>query len=89
MRSDSITSRRSPLILRAPAKINWFLRITGKRDDGYHDISSVFQCVDLYDSLSFTTAEDIELVSDLDIPVEQNTVYRAACALRNRTSFRM
>ena len=88
MKRASFTSHPSPLILKAPAKINWFLRITGKRDDGYHNISSLFQCVDLYDDLSFTVAEGLELISDLDIPIEENIVYRTACVLKKLTSSR-
>jgi 4-diphosphocytidyl-2-C-methyl-D-erythritol kinase len=86
MKRLSRTFHPLPLVLKAPAKINWFLHITGRRDDGYHNISSLFQCVDLYDDLSFTDSEDIELVSDLDLPIEENLVYRAACLLRKLTS---
>ena len=41
------------------AKINWMLRILGKRDDGYHELFTVFQTVSLHDTISF--AEDDEL----------------------------
>jgi 4-diphosphocytidyl-2-C-methyl-D-erythritol kinase len=88
MKQASFTSHSLPLILKAPAKINWFLRITGKRDDGYHNISSLFQCIDLYDDLSFTASEGIELICDLDIPIEENIVYRTACLLKKLTSSR-
>ncbi len=40
-----------PLIVRAPAKINLFLRITGRRPDGYHDLLSLMCPVGLYDTL--------------------------------------
>lgn len=70
------------MVLRAPAKINWFLRVAGRRDDGYHEIASVMQKVTLYDTLTFEAAEDLELVSDLDLPVRENLVYRAALLLR-------
>jgi 4-diphosphocytidyl-2-C-methyl-D-erythritol kinase len=68
--------------LSAPAKINWFLSVDGKRDDGYHDILSIMQCVNLCDSLSFEEAGDLELVSDLALAREDNLVYRAASRLR-------
>ncbi|MFH2035808.1 MAG: 4-(cytidine 5'-diphospho)-2-C-methyl-D-erythritol kinase, partial [Candidatus Zixiibacteriota bacterium] len=41
------------IILKAPAKINLFLKVLGKRNDGYHNIYSWFQAIDLFDILSF------------------------------------
>ena len=41
------------LKIKAPAKINLHLEVLRKRDDGYHDISSIFTLIDLYDSLIF------------------------------------
>ena len=63
----------------APAKINWFLSVLGKREDGYHDISSIMQCVDLYDTLLFEHCDTLEVISDIpDLPREKNLVFRAA-----------
>lgn len=73
--------------LEAPAKINWFLSVVGKRNDGYHNIESVIQCIDLYDSLSFDYADDIILETDLDIPVYENLVYKSANLLRDYAHF--
>jgi len=75
------------LSLRAPAKINWFLKVLGKRDDGYHDLISVMQCVNLYDELTFEHADTIELISDMDIPPVDNIVYRTASSLKKNTSY--
>ncbi len=72
--------------LNTPAKINWILSVVGKRGDGYHSIISPMQCVSLFDSLTFEEADEVELVSDLNVPVEQNLVYRAAVLLRNYSS---
>ena len=41
------------LKIKAPAKINLHLEVLRKRDDGFHDISSIFTLIDLYDSLNF------------------------------------
>ena len=71
------------LTLKAPAKINWYLKILGLRADGYHEIQSLMQKISLYDTLSFTVSENIELQSDAEIPVEENLVYRAAVLLKN------
>ena len=69
--------------LHAPAKINWFLSVLGKRDDGYHEIRSLMQCVDVYDTLLFEENDTLEVISDLkDLPVEQNLVYRAAMLMQ-------
>ena len=76
------------LHLEAPAKINWFLEIIGKRDDGYHNIMSVMHCIRLFDTLFFSPSDHIEIDSDLDIPTEQNLVYKAAFLLREKTSCR-
>jgi len=73
--------------LQAPAKINWFLFIKGRRDDGYHDIVSPMQCVSLFDLLSFEDAPEIELLSDLDLPPGENLVYKAAVSLKKSASY--
>jgi 4-diphosphocytidyl-2-C-methyl-D-erythritol kinase len=73
------------LTLNAPAKINWFLDVFGKRDDGYHDIVSLMQCVTLFDSLTLEHSEEIEVISDSDIPLVENLVYRAAVLMKERT----
>lgn len=76
------------LLLRAPAKINWFLLVLGKREDGFHNIMSLMQCIRLYDDLIFEHADTIELESDLTIPVKDNLVYKAASLLKHYTSYR-
>lgn len=74
--------------LAAPAKINWFLSVLNKREDGYHNIISPMQCVDLFDSLSFEEAEEIQLLSDLEVPVEGNLVHKAAVLLKRVSSYK-
>jgi 4-diphosphocytidyl-2-C-methyl-D-erythritol kinase len=69
------------LVLRTPCKINWCLYVLGKRPDGYHDILTLMQCVSVYDTLSFSSSETIELVSDMDLPKDDNLVVKAARAL--------
>ena len=48
----------------APAKLNLFLHVTGRRPDGYHDIETVFQLVDLCDEVEVTTRTDGQIVRD-------------------------
>jgi 4-diphosphocytidyl-2-C-methyl-D-erythritol kinase len=76
------------LSLNAPAKINWFLGVAGKRDDGYHSIVSLMQCISLYDTLTFYHSDSINITSDLDIPVQDNIVHKAASLLKEYTSCR-
>jgi len=72
----------SPLSLKSPAKINWFLKVLGLRDDGFHEIRSLMQKVSLYDVLTFSPSNDLTLQTDFPIPVEKNLVYRAALLMR-------
>jgi 4-diphosphocytidyl-2-C-methyl-D-erythritol kinase len=74
--------------VKTPAKINWFLNIIGVRQDGYHAIESLMQCVSLYDTLEFYHASDLSLESDLAIPLGDNLVYRAASLLKKQGSYR-
>src|SRR5438105_2301438 len=71
--------------LTAYAKVNLFLEITGRRPDGYHTLSTVFQTISLGDGLSFSSADDFSLTcSDPGLPVdERNLVMRAALRLRD------
>ena len=68
---------------RAPAKINWMLRITGRRPDGYHDLETIFQTISLHDTLTFTQSSTLSLqCDDPSVPSgESNLVMRAARAL--------
>ena len=67
----------------AYAKINWMLRVTGRRPDGYHDLETIFQTISLRDTLSFTPSETLSLqCDDPAVPTDQsNLVMRAAHAL--------
>ncbi|MGA8807637.1 MAG: 4-(cytidine 5'-diphospho)-2-C-methyl-D-erythritol kinase [Thermoanaerobaculia bacterium] len=64
----------------AYAKINWSLRITGKRADGFHDLETLFQTISLHDTLTFEDSDRLSLTcDDPTIPVdERNLVIRAA-----------
>jgi len=73
----------APLTLKTPAKINWFLKITGEREDGYHNISSIMHCISLYDQLRFENSDSIAVSGNSDIAPEENLVYKAAYCLRN------
>lgn len=84
-------SSSSSVELLAPAKLNLFLEVTGRRPDGYHEIDSVFQAIDLYDTLHLEVSETLSLVVSGDAPADaSNLVWKAAEALgvRARISLR-
>jgi 4-diphosphocytidyl-2-C-methyl-D-erythritol kinase len=83
-----VTTRPAQRGWPAPAKLNLFLHITGRRPDGYHTLQTVFQIIDLADTLEVepTSAGDIERVGGPDsIPAEADLIVRAARALKAAT----
>ena len=72
-------------MLRTSAKINLVLEVLGKRPDGYHELSTLMQAVDLFDRLTIETAGTITLeTSDAALPTDDgNLVVRAARLLRD------
>lgn len=80
------------LTLPAFAKINWVLRIAGRRPDNFHELYTIFQTVTLHDRLTFETLDDerLEIECGADgIPTDEtNLVHRAARALRERYGLR-
>jgi 4-diphosphocytidyl-2-C-methyl-D-erythritol kinase len=72
--------------LPAFAKINWFLRVSGKREDGFHEICTAFQTVSLRDNLTFKESDGLSLTCDEPkIPVgENNLIIRAAIKLQKK-----
>jgi 4-diphosphocytidyl-2-C-methyl-D-erythritol kinase len=67
----------------AHAKINWSLRVIGKRADGYHDIETLFQAISLRDLLTIEPSDRLKMTcSDPSIPTDDtNLVIRAARAI--------
>jgi 4-diphosphocytidyl-2-C-methyl-D-erythritol kinase len=73
--------------LKAPAKINLFLEIKHKRQDGYHNLESIMQTVSLYDELSFElTNKDISLeCNNKNLACDEtNVVYKTITAVKTR-----
>src|SRR2546423_305244 len=73
----------------APAKLNLTLEVLGRRPDGYHEIASVMQTIDLGDRIRLEPADslEIEVSGDrgVDVPEDpsRNLAYRAATALKD------
>jgi 4-diphosphocytidyl-2-C-methyl-D-erythritol kinase len=75
------------LILPAPAKLNLFLHVTGRRADGYHELQTVFQFIDLADEVVLHGRNDpqIRLVNLLpDVEQEDDLCFRAAAMLAEK-----
>ncbi|MBJ9723101.1 4-(cytidine 5'-diphospho)-2-C-methyl-D-erythritol kinase [Acinetobacter calcoaceticus] len=68
----------------SPAKLNLFLHITGRRENGYHELQTIFQLIDLYDWMIFTPTLDkqIEIDGLSEVRPEENLIYRAAQILK-------
>ncbi|WP_252091957.1 4-(cytidine 5'-diphospho)-2-C-methyl-D-erythritol kinase [Pseudomonas sp. MWU13-3659] len=80
------------LTLPAPAKLNLWLHITGRRADGYHELETVFQFLDHGDELSFSLREDgvILLHSEIaDVPHDSNLIVRAARKLQEQSGTKL
>ena len=79
------SGRGRRLVLNASAKVNLSLEVLGKRADGYHEIATVLQAVDLSDRLMLDDADSLELETDIEgVPTRaDNLVLRAATLLRD------
>ena len=80
------------LSLPAPAKLNLFLHVTGRRPDGYHTLQTLFQFIDLYDTLHFECRADGRLQLHDALPgvsPEDNLVIRAARLLQQASGCRL
>ena len=76
------------LRLRSPAKINLFLHIHAKRNDGYHDLSSLIQAVSLFDYLTVSFQDsDKFLCSIPELQGNHNLVIRARDLFRQKTGW--
>ena len=70
--------------LNSYAKINLTLEILGKRKDGFHEISSIFQTISLYDTLHFKLASDFSVSTNIEsLNNKNNLVYQAGILLKN------
>jgi 4-diphosphocytidyl-2-C-methyl-D-erythritol kinase len=76
----------------APAKLNLFLLVTGRRPDGYHTLQTVFRFIDHSDSLTFRLRDDgrVRRMGDLPgVDEEQDLTVRAARLLQEATACKL
>lgn len=74
--------------LPSPAKLNLFLHITGQRPDGYHELQSIFQFIDICDQLGFSYIEEdrVKIEPAIEgVPLEDNLIYKAAMLIKEQT----
>ena len=77
------------MIWPAPAKLNLFLHITGRREDGYHLLQTVFQLLDYGDELEFEITQDGTITRSYELPgvsEDADLVIRAARLLQQHTA---
>ncbi|WXL24783.1 4-(cytidine 5'-diphospho)-2-C-methyl-D-erythritol kinase [Ectopseudomonas mendocina] len=80
------------LVLPAPAKLNLMLHILGRREDGYHELQTLFQFIDVADELGFSLRADgeIHLRTPIEgVPHDSNLIVRAARLLQQRTGCKL
>lgn len=85
---NTLPWQKSDFVWLAPAKINLFLHITGRRADGYHSLQTVFQFLAYYDELSFKIRDDglIRRTTEIvGVPADQDLTVRAAQLLKQHT----
>lgn len=90
--AEASTAASGRCVLPAPAKINLFLHVTGRRADGYHLLETVFQFVDLADTVTLARRADgvIRRVNDwAEVPADSDLAVRAARALQAATGCRL
>ena len=75
-----------------PAKVNLFLKVIGKRSDGYHEIRSLMQPVELFDEIILTVSEGDGITLECDVPSipsgEENLAWKAAVLFLNETGIK-
>lgn len=79
------TAAAATLVLPAPAKVNYFLHVTGRRDDGYHTLETLMVLVDLADTVTLVARDDgaIERAHDVGgVAADADLTLRAARALQ-------
>ncbi len=80
------------ITVKAPAKINLSLDVTGRRPDGYHDLRMIMQTIDLCDEVTVTRTQEENITLSMNrelpdgCPAEKNLVFRAASLFREKYS---
>ncbi len=80
------------LTIKSPAKINLFLKVIGKRNDGYHNIITLFERINLCDEITLSETDDNQIHLSCHYPGvpedEENLAYKAALLLKEKIGIR-
>ena len=90
--ADPLSGPRPQTHWPAPAKLNLFLHVIGRRADGYHELQTLFQLIDLCDTVVISVREDGQIerpVGPPGVPGETDLTVRAARALQSATGTRL
>ena len=73
------------MIFLSPAKVNLFFKILRKKNDGYHEIASLYQAVSLFDKISIELSKKDSYNSNVDIPWQNNLIKKAIDLFKDKT----
>ncbi len=78
------------IYLKSPAKVNLFFQVLRKRDDGFHEIASLYHAVNLFDSISIKiNFEDLLSCDDSSIPLgKKNLIWKAVSLFRDQLNIK-
>ncbi len=84
--------KRKSISFNVPAKINLYLRLTGKRSDGYNNLCSIFQKIAIFDHLTLIRSErgcsiDVD-GAELPCALKENLIYKAYQLIKKKTRFK-
>ena len=71
----------------AHAKLNLSLDVTGKRENGYHDIKSLMVMTDLCDEMIFSKSERLEIIPEFSFDLKENLIYKSYELLKNKVGY--
>ena len=71
----------------AHAKLNLSLDVTGKRENGYHDIKTLMVMTDLCDEMIFSKSERVEIIPEFSFDLKSNLIYKAYELLKNKVGY--
>ena len=71
----------------AHAKLNLSLDVTGKRENGYHDIKTLMVMTDLCDEMIFSKSERLEIIPEFSFDLKSNLIYKAYELLKNEVGY--
>ena len=73
------------LVYKSPAKINLTLELINRRKDGYHNISTIMQTINIFDLITYESDKNIVISSNIkELNSETNLIFKAVKLIRNK-----